>query len=255
MARETRLPKEASPRAGGPGAGVFAHRFLFLLQAIVLLLMAVPVLDALRDRVPIRLAGIVLAALFVLVQLAAVYAVSRRRITIIVAVTLAAPLIAVQLLSLFLQGEGLRLAYHVLGIAFLGQSIAVVTRFLFERQRVTALMVSAAVCVYLMLGILWALAYSLIEMITPGAFAVGGDASASLGLTLHDPGASSRALYYSYVTLTTLGYGDVVPRTALAQAVATWEALVGQIYVTVLIARLVGLHVAGAGSGEDASNG
>ena len=50
-------------------------------------------------------------------------------------------------------------------------------------------------------------------------------------------------VYYSMVTLTTLGYGDITPLSASARALAAMEALVGQIYLTVIIARLVGLHM------------
>ncbi len=54
--------------------------------------------------------------------------------------------------------------------------------------------------------------------------------------------------YFSFETLTTLGYGDIVPRSPAARMLATIEAVMGQIYLTVLIARLVGLHIAHASS-------
>jgi len=60
-------------------------------------------------------------------------------------------------------------------------------------------------------------------------------------------------LYYSFVTMTTLGYGDIVPRSSSARMFAAIEALMGQLYLAVLVARLVGLHIfpsAGAGGGH-----
>ena len=54
---------------------------------------------------------------------------------------------------------------------------------------------------------------------------------------------AAEMVYYSFVTLTTLGYGDIVPVSPSARALATLEALTGQLYLTVLVARLVGLHI------------
>ena len=65
-----------------------------------------------------------------------------------------------------------------------------------------------AICVYLMLGVIWALAYSLVELAAPGSF--GGVAAGQ------DAGWDSEWLYFSFVTLTTLGYGDILPLSALA---------------------------------------
>jgi hypothetical protein len=57
------------------------------------------------------------------------------------------------------------------------------------------------------------------------------------------------AIYYSFVTLATIGYGDIVPRSELARSLATMEAIMGQLYLAVMIARLVSLYVSGAGQG------
>jgi len=65
------------------------------------------------------------------------------------------------------------------------------------------------------------------------------------------------AIYYSFVTLTTLGYGDIVPRSEVARGLAIMEALVGQLYLAVMVARLVSLYVAGEGkrNHRDAQDG
>jgi energy-converting hydrogenase Eha subunit E len=92
-----------------------------------------------------------------------------------------------------------------------------------------------SLCIYLLLGILWAVYYALLEMADPGAFHHVLPAGANL--------PSSHFLYYSFVTLTTLGYGDVVPLSPLVRTGAYLEAVIGQIYLTVLVASLVGRHV------------
>ena len=92
-----------------------------------------------------------------------------------------------------------------------------------------------AICVYLMLGVIWALAYSLLELATPGSF--GGVTAGQ------DAGWDSEWLYFSFVTLTTLGYGDILPLSALARALAYMEAVTGQFYVAILVAGLVSAYI------------
>jgi len=93
-----------------------------------------------------------------------------------------------------------------------------------------------AVCVYLMLGVIWAILYSLLEAAVPGSFA---------GLTerIMDGGWGPDWVYFSFVTLTTLGYGDILPLTSSARALAYFEAIVGQFYLAVLVAGLVGAYL------------
>ena len=92
-----------------------------------------------------------------------------------------------------------------------------------------------AICVYLLLGIIWAFAYSLLEFAVPGSFK---GFSAPQGLML-----DSDWLYFSFVTLTTLGYGDITPVTETARTLAYLQALTGQFYVAVLVAGLVSAYI------------
>ncbi len=94
--------------------------------------------------------------------------------------------------------------------------------------------IAAAVNVYLFFGLIWRDLYSLVNLLIPGAF------NSEL-LTQTD------FLYYSFVTLSTLGYGDVLPEVGPAKALAYIEAIIGQLYLTILVARLVGLHIAYTG--------
>ena len=73
----------------------------------------------------------------------------------------------------------------------------------------------------------------MVDFLVPGSFRYGQDR------TLTGP----EMIYYSFITLTTLGYGDIVPVSPSARSLATLEALTGQLYLTVLVARLVGLHI------------
>jgi hypothetical protein len=97
------------------------------------------------------------------------------------------------------------------------------------------------VAAYLLLGIIWAHAYALVALQRPGAFA--GPVS---------PGDGPRAFFYfSFVTLATLGYGDVLPVHPAARSLATLEAVTGTLYIAILLARLVSL-AGGSGRGEPA---
>ena len=92
-----------------------------------------------------------------------------------------------------------------------------------------------AVCIYLLLGVIWAVAYSILEMIAPGSFQ---------GFSpLEDREWDSEWLYFSFVTMTTLGYGDIAPVSAIARVIAYIQAIFGQFYIAILVAGLVGAHI------------
>lgn len=103
--------------------------------------------------------------------------------------------------------------------------------------------IQGAVAAYLLLGVLWAYAYALLEHVRPGAFA--GPLNAADG-----PRAF---LYYSFVTLTTVGYGDVLPVHPVARSLAMLEAVTGPLYLAILVARLVSLAVA-SDAGQASAN-
>ena len=101
----------------------------------------------------------------------------------------------------------------------------------------------AGLSAYLLAGIFFGVFYWVLERTWSGSLAISGEGvQSNVSLTL--------AIYYSFVTLTTLGYGDVVPRSEMARGLATIEAVAGQLYLAVMIARLVSLYVSGVGKGN-----
>lgn len=108
----------------------------------------------------------------------------------------------------------------------------VVLALVLRRGSVTTRRIEGAIAVYLLLGFTWAQAYELLVLRHPGAFA---------GVV--DGRGSQQWTYYSFVTLTTMGYGDIMPVHPLARALAVLEALTGQLYLTILLARLVSLEL------------
>lgn len=101
------------------------------------------------------------------------------------------------------------------------------------KGHVTSMRIQGAIAVYLLFGIAWAHAYQIVNSFSPNAFVV----------QTGTPSTVSEWLYYSFVTLTTVGYGDIVPKTQISRMLSVGEALTGQLYLAVLIARLVALQV------------
>ena len=100
-------------------------------------------------------------------------------------------------------------------------------------ERVSHDEISGAIAVYLLLGIAWAVIYVVIESLSPGAFHLGSAAQGTIW---------EQMLYFSLITLTTLGYGDIAPLTPAGRIWAALEAVTGTLYLAVLISRLVGLY-------------
>jgi hypothetical protein len=102
-----------------------------------------------------------------------------------------------------------------------------------KAERVSREKIFGALSVYLLLGFIWAILFVMVDFLVPGSLRYGQDQALT----------GPQMVYYSFVTLTTLGYGDIVPIAPSARALATLEAITGQLYLTVLVARLVGLHI------------
>jgi len=128
--------------------------------------------------------------------------------------------------ALLIIREELMLANLILFSAILLQQV-------FAKGHVTAMRLQGAIAVYLLFGIAWAHAYQIVFYNNPHAFVV----------QTATPSSVSEWLYYSFITVTTVGYGDIVPTTRVTRMLSVSEALTGQLYLTVLIARLVASQV------------
>ncbi len=203
-------------------------RFLPLLLTTMLLLFLGPVVEELQfgTKTPFVL-------LFV-VMLAAIETVNTPRPVQIACYALA----GLELVLIF----GLELGAHpvlqaVFTMILLGFSLAVPVAMIvhiMRQNRVTVDLILGAVCSYLLLGILFAILFKLSDEFLPGAFNLGADASSRM----------STFTYFSFTTLSTLGYGDITPVASGVRQLAILEALTGQVYLAVLVARLVGLQTA-----------
>ena len=163
-------------------------------------------------------------------------AVAKSRFITVLALAFALVTLVVRWAKIFVPSAGLATLDTLLLLVFLGMLAVIVLFQVFREGPITIQRISGAVVVYLLLGLMWALAYQLIELQQPGSFNFA-DAPA-IGDTL-----SARLVYFSFVTLTTLGYGDITAVSPVARTLAMLEAAIGQLFPAILIARLVSMEL------------
>ena len=220
------------------------NRYSLLLAALLLLAFMEPISQG--EYVGQRTFNFILC----LVMAAGAYAVSESKRMLMIALILGVPTVAATWAEILIRSfwpdfDDTATAVRLISQAvFLGFTAGLIMRSVLKGRRVTTDKLAGAAAVYLMLGIVWTQFYALAELVEPNSFK-----SSTEGFVLGFGDAEvhktfSLLMYYSFVTLTTLGYGDIVPVSNAARSLAWLEAMVGQIYVVVIIARLVGLHVA-----------
>jgi hypothetical protein len=130
------------------------------------------------------------------------------------------------------------------GLAAILTITAVLLWQVFRSGPVTAMRVQGAIAAYLCVGFGWAHAYHIVALLDPGAFGAAG-----INVSL-----ASGWVNYSFGMLTTVGYSGIVPIHPLAHTLGSAEAVTGQLYLAVLVARLVSTQVSAAGKGADESS-
>jgi Ion channel len=221
--------------------GAFGRgRHLALLISLLLLFLITPFVEAIRYGI------VILTIAGAIVLLSGIYAMSERRRLFVITLIGAAATVAINWLMVVLQSEWIAIASDGLTLLLLGLFSIGILDDVLRRGRISADKIRGAICVYLLIGFAWAVGYAIVELINPGSFS---------GLAEIDPhnyvGRVMQMRYFSFTTLTTLGFGDILPRSPVARTLATLEAMTGQIYLAVLIARLVGLHIVHVSSRDD----
>ncbi len=207
-------------------------RYTALLLSLVFLMVVLPIFGG---RGFGRIIGQVLWSV---VLVTGAYAVSRRRQVLAASIALLIPAFAIGWLDVAIESPWL--AYVAASLLILFSILVTMTILLdiLTEREVTLDTIFGSACVYLLIGIFFAEVFLLVHTATPSA--IGGSVASAA-----PDAVFSELLYYSFVTLTTLGYGDISPISEVARSTAVMEAILGQFYLTVLVARLVGLHLAG----------
>jgi hypothetical protein len=179
---------------------------------------------------------LIVSALFSLVLLAGVVAVADSKRVLVIAIVLAIPAIAGRWMNHFRPDLVPPHVFLTAGLILIAFVVANLLRFVLRAPSVNADVLCASISAYLMLGLMWTLAYWLVDQLTPGgAFSFNTNAGTRSinGFT---------GFYFSFITLSTVGYGDITPVSRIARWLAAMEAMTGLLYVAVLIARLVALY-------------
>ncbi len=203
-------------------------RFLILLVLILLTIGLTPFLD---DFIETRiLMDIFLTAIFI----AIVLAIRSKRSQSIIGLLLALPLIISTWSIYFVPLTSLSLMTTIFGALFFGYAVVNILHIVVQSEEVTKETIFAAIVAYLLIAMTWAFLYLILETVVPGSFSFPDESVRAETMQFE---------YFSFITITTLGYGDIIPLSNKASALALLEALIGQIYLVVLVAWLVGMHV------------
>src|SRR5438093_3531374 len=201
-----------------------------LLIALGLLFFSLPFVEEIKGG------DIIVSILLSVVLISAVLAVANRRRTFVVAVLLAIPAVVGRWINHFRPDLLPPAIFLVAGLVLVAFVVANLLRFILRAPSVNAEVLCASISAYLMLGLIWTMAYWLVDQLTPGAFAFNTTTGTKESME------GFNAFYFSFVTLSTVGYGDITPVSKVARMLAATEAMTGLLYVAVLIARLVGLY-------------
>ena len=209
-------------------------RYGSLLIVLVLLLVLEPFTEE------GEIARFLIEFLFIAVLLAGLRAIQVRKDLFVFAIILLAVSLALGVVGTTMD-HTLAFALSIAGRSLFMVLVALVILIdLFRGNKVTGDTLAGAVCVYLMIALIWGFIFLLIEFLVPGSFSfTQGHARMQLWLSRE----FFPFFYFSLVTITTVGYGDMAPVAQAARSFATLEALCGQIYLTILVARLVGMYL------------
>lgn len=172
------------------------------------------------------------------VVLTVIYAVSDTTRHLVIAVFIGIPQLFLSWSNVFQRHEQLALLQAVFTVLLYGYALIRVLDFVLHGHRVTTGKIYGALGIYLLIGYMWASGYDLVATLQPHAFSVMSG--------LEQPIEFRDLVHFSFVTLTSLGYGDITPLSDHARSLAFLEAIVGNLYLAVLVARLVGMYRPGS---------
>jgi len=211
---------------------IFTSKFFYLLISIITYLIALAFLDGVNER------NFVIGLLFSLLILLCVFAITNNRILVAFSIILGSiGLTCHWIINTTHTGYYLYLVYYFNNIILLTIITFYILSGIAHHKEISANTLFGAICGYFFVGLTWSFIYILIQTFDAGAFS-----KYLLTSSVHE--SAENFFYYSFTTLTTLGYGDILPVSNLARTFSWLEAMVGQIYLAVWISQLVGLKIA-----------
>jgi len=213
---------------------LYRHRFAVLLALLFCVLLIPPYFE---NTIWI---GDFWRWLFTLMLFWALYTVAGSRRVLMLAIIILIPTVGSTWLAE--PGQEMYVAYldNITNILYFGLICAFLGQYILTTRRVTLEVIFAAMCLYMMLAILWAAIYTNLELYYQSAFSFRGEFAEEAGVV--QDAIFRNMIYFSFVTLSTLGYGDVLPIHQVAQNWAAMEAMIGQFFLATIIARLVSVY-------------
>ena len=215
------------------------NNFLYLTVSLIILLLVAAVVD----QFPIPLGQHLVQAFTVITLASGVMGLRERRLHINTKLGLIVAVAIVVTLSVIMDASGWHYAHLLILISFYSYATWLAGRQVLFTGPIDTNKIVGAICIYLLMGLIWALSYLLIAQATPGAF------NGLEQLPWYENFAD--VSYYSYVTLTTLGYGDISPVAPVARFLVYMEAIVGVFYMAILVASLIGIRTSALQAGDD----
>ena len=212
---------------------VLSHRYLYLFISQLTLVVIYP---ALGNALGLR---ILLEAFLLIALLGGIVFTIANRLRFLLSLFLGIAFLITRWSVYLLGASALTTISYAVGAVFFAYIAAVIMGHIFmARERVDTDLIIGSISVYLLLGSTFGFVYITLNLLAPGSFS-------GVEAVVGDPDVVVQEfIYFSFVTLTTLGYGDITPLTHQAGVLAYIEAIIGQVYLTVLVARLVGMHIA-----------
>jgi hypothetical protein len=201
---------------------------------MVLMLVLLPFLQ--RGVIKLTILNILVSAIIYF----GILAVSHEKRNATIGLALGLPWFILTWIALFVSSPPLTLVFvsNIFLILFYFFTAGVILSFVLRSQQVNDEVLYGSVSIYLLIGGAWGAIYSLLEAVQPGSFVIDPAHNIDGIVDVFD------LLYYSYTTLTTLGYGDIIPVSSNARYLAVVEAIMGVMYLAIIISRLVGLFIA-----------
>ena len=207
-------------------------RLFYLLMLLTALIILYPLLQGTLFR------GLTLNSIFTFILFAIVYGLREERWVIIAGILIGVPWLAVVWINLRMEMLELRIVSAILMTLLFSYTLILLVRHIRETGEISADLLYGAGCIYMLIGFAWSGICMTIELLRPGSF---------LQVTAEGYKPISHAsdlVYYSFTTLTTLGYGDITPQLPITRSLAILEAITGVLFMGILIGTLVGIFVA-----------
>ncbi len=202
---------------------------LYLLIGLIGLLLAQPFFLHTEE-----IGRIMLSAFIFVVLLAGLFAIRAKKRDFVIALLFGGPAFIGTFISVFFENELLGAISLGLVVFFLAFTTGSILAYVIGAGKVTMDKLFGSACVYLLIGLTFAAAYMMILQFQPDAVRVSGENEQII--------VFSDLVFFSFTTLTTLGYGDITPISAHARTLAAMEAVTGVLFLALLIARLVALY-------------